>query len=384
MPEKKTKQLKNATDARLLLGDLLRQYRMEAGLTLEQAAELLLFLPSKVSRIEAGLRVASQREVRDFFSIYQIAETAQRTELTRLASASREASWPLLSSIWPADDEESRREDSRTLLLRRILGLILRQYRLSAVLTIDQAAAELLCYPSKISRVETGTRAATQRDVRDFLALYRVDDDKAQEIFGLASALRRARSPKSGQDNWTIYMHCISMSNRVTAYGNRGMPLMLWSRAYAKAIHAELLTQSQAMHQILARPDAPDLLVIIDEQALTMPELKGSQRGKILSIQLEHLLELSRRPNISIRILPRGKEISSSERNIDCVTFCEAPSLNEITGNMVRTLRWLDRNSNPLLESVDAGSDETGIIEDAMSPALSGKMIQELIWRLSS
>ena len=53
---------------------------------------------------------------------------------------------------------------------------MLRALRNDRGLTVDQVAAELLCSPSKVSRMETGQRGATPRDVRDLCELYGVTD----------------------------------------------------------------------------------------------------------------------------------------------------------------------------------------------------------------
>ena len=63
-------------------------------------------------------------------------------------------------------------------LRRRELGALLRAHRLDLGLTVDQVAERLLCSPSKVSRMETGQRGATQRDVRDLCALYGITGEE--------------------------------------------------------------------------------------------------------------------------------------------------------------------------------------------------------------
>ena len=46
---------------------------------------------------------------------------------------------------------------------------------------MDQVAAELLCSPSKVSRLETGQRGATLRDIRDLCNLYGVTEAADRE-----------------------------------------------------------------------------------------------------------------------------------------------------------------------------------------------------------
>src|SRR5580700_5905047 len=64
---------------------------------------------------------------------------------------------------------------------------MLRALRNERGLTVDQVAAELLCSPSKVSRMETGQRGATQRDVRDLCTLYGItSEDERERLMTLA------------------------------------------------------------------------------------------------------------------------------------------------------------------------------------------------------
>ena len=64
---------------------------------------------------------------------------------------------------------------------------LLRALRQGRGLTVEQVAVELLCSPSKVSRMETGQRGATPRDVRDLCAIYGVSDQaEADHLMGLA------------------------------------------------------------------------------------------------------------------------------------------------------------------------------------------------------
>ena len=63
---------------------------------------------------------------------------------------------------------------SPTLRSARELGALLRALRLEHGLTVDQVAELLLCSPSKVSRMETGQRGATARDIRDLCGIYGV------------------------------------------------------------------------------------------------------------------------------------------------------------------------------------------------------------------
>ena len=76
---------------------------------------------------------------------------------------------------------EARRPTGSPTVRRRELGALLRSLRTERGLTVEQVAGELLCSPSKVSRLETGQRGATQRDVRDLCDLYGVTDPAERE-----------------------------------------------------------------------------------------------------------------------------------------------------------------------------------------------------------
>ena len=74
----------------------------------------------------------------------------------------------------------ARRSDAGELAAR------LRALRLERGLTVDQVAERLLCSPSKVSRMETGQRGATLRDVRDLCGIYGLTDPSQVEyLMGL-------------------------------------------------------------------------------------------------------------------------------------------------------------------------------------------------------
>src|SRR6201996_3785408 len=71
---------------------------------------------------------------------------------------------------------EPRTSTGSPTVRRRELGALLRALRNERGLTVDQVATALLCSPSKVSRMETGQRGATARDVRDLCDLYQLTD----------------------------------------------------------------------------------------------------------------------------------------------------------------------------------------------------------------
>jgi transcriptional regulator with XRE-family HTH domain len=86
-------EVRSPTVRRRELGALLRKLRLEKGLTVEQAADQLLFSMSKLSRMETGHGIATPRDVRDLCDLYGVTEQAERDRMMNLAAESRRHAW---------------------------------------------------------------------------------------------------------------------------------------------------------------------------------------------------------------------------------------------------------------------------------------------------
>ena len=75
------------------MGFLLRQLRMERGLSVEDVTARLLFSPTKLSRLETGRAGVSQRDIRDLCDLYQVTDPAERHRLVTLAREGKERGW---------------------------------------------------------------------------------------------------------------------------------------------------------------------------------------------------------------------------------------------------------------------------------------------------
>jgi transcriptional regulator with XRE-family HTH domain len=84
---------RSPTVRRRELGVLLRALRNQSGLTVEQAAERLLFSTSKLSRMETGHGVATMRDIRDLCQLYGITDDAERDRMMQLAREGKQQGW---------------------------------------------------------------------------------------------------------------------------------------------------------------------------------------------------------------------------------------------------------------------------------------------------
>ena len=200
-------------------------------------------------------------------------------------------------------------------LRRRELGKRLRALRLDRGLTVDQVAEMLLCSPSKVSRMETGQRGATPRDVRDLSRIYGVTDD-AQ----VSAMMQMAREGKQ-QGWWQSYSVPLKYTNYIgyeqeavsmTFFYSTVVPGILQAPDYTRSLHErgepqldspaieERLEERKTRQQILDRDDPPRLEIFLDESVLHRP-IGGS---RVIREQLSRLIAENDRPTVTLRILP--------------------------------------------------------------------------------
>jgi transcriptional regulator with XRE-family HTH domain len=198
---------------------------------------------------------------------------------------------------------------------RRELGALLRTLRLEQGLTVDQVAGRLLCSPSKVSRMETGQRGATARDVRDLCDLY-----------GVTSAGERARMAKLAaegkQQGWwqsyeldyfATYVGLEEAATTLCYYQSTIVPGLLQTAAYARAMHRgsmpaeftperadELIEVRIRRQQVLTRDPPMQLRVVLDEAVLH--RVVGSR--SVMAAQLRHFIAVASRPNVTLQVIP--------------------------------------------------------------------------------
>jgi transcriptional regulator with XRE-family HTH domain len=202
-------------------------------------------------------------------------------------------------------------------VLRIALGAQLRRLRESSNLTTEQAAEAIRATHSKISRLERGRSAAKQRDVADLLSLYGVTD--ADEREQLLTLTRQASIPGWWQQyndvlpRWfELYIGLEKAASIIRAYELQFVHGLMQTEDYARAVI--LISNASATdedidrrvslrmkrQQLLTQPDAPDLWAVLDEAALC----RSPDGSKVMRAQLEHLLELTDLPNVTLQIVP--------------------------------------------------------------------------------
>jgi transcriptional regulator with XRE-family HTH domain len=199
---------------------------------------------------------------------------------------------------------------------RMLLGAQLRRLREEAGITREHAGETIRASGSKISRLELGRTGFKIRDVTDLLTLYGVSDEADRVI--LTALARHANVPGW----WRLYGDVIPPwfepylgmeqgASVIRCFEIQFVPGLLQTESYARAVmrldaaatETEInlrLAVRMRRQQLVHWPGAPHLWAVIDEAVLSRP-MGGAE---IMREQIQHLIELSRLPHVTIQIVP--------------------------------------------------------------------------------
>lgn len=199
------------------------------------------------------------------------------------------------------------------------LGIELRRLREEAGYTAVEACEPLKAQGPKLSKIENGKQGATPEEVAILCEFYRTSPEERQYLVGLAEQRPRRRRRRTGKrdavPDWFRRFIALEWdATEIKSYHIDMVPGLLQTEDYARSmIRAwepeadERLIDKQVetrikRHELLRRTGRPSLRldVVLGEGALR--HVLGSRQ--IMRAQLRHLVKMSKRPNITIRVLP--------------------------------------------------------------------------------
>lgn len=196
---------------------------------------------------------------------------------------------------------------------QRELGKRLRELRLAHGYTVDYVAAEIMCSATKISRLETGTRRPSLRDVKDLCALYGVEKSITDEFMTIAKEARAQEWWTQFEDlNLDPYLGLEEGARAITSYTMYYIPALLQTEDYTRVIietiapkmDRKILQQRievrMRRQKRLEEPDKPRYRVFLDE-AVLYRSVGGSV---IMANQLDRVLEAERQRKVTFQIVP--------------------------------------------------------------------------------
>lgn len=200
-------------------------------------------------------------------------------------------------------------------LKRRQLAAQLRELRQAAKMSIEEVADHLLCSPAKISRMETGQRAASLRDVRDLCALYEVPTERGKELMALARDGRQRAWWESYdlRQSYARYIGFEAAATTILDYKSSIVTGFMQTEAYAYALISSFfkpvdpmmvqqLTQARLQRQqaLFERDPLPRVHVLFDETVLHRV-VGGPQ---VMAEQLLRMIDATRLAEVTIQVVP--------------------------------------------------------------------------------
>lgn len=208
---------------------------------------------------------------------------------------------------------EARGSSGSPTVRRRELGTLLRALRTAQGLTVEQVAAELLCSPSKVSRMETGQRGATARDIRDLCDLYGVTDPAERDrLATLAAEGKQQGWWQSYELDFATYVGFEQAAVSMKYFSCLTVMGLLQTPAYARAMHVagfqdytperiDELVEVRARRQQLLHQQPPLRLHAVFDEAMLHRVVGGPV---VMAEQLEHLITLAKSPHVTIQVIP--------------------------------------------------------------------------------
>lgn len=196
---------------------------------------------------------------------------------------------------------------------QRELGKRLRQQRLEHGLTVEEVADKIMCSATKISRLETGSRRPSLRDIKDLCLLYEVDKSTADEFMTIAREARDQEWWTQFEDlNLDPYLGLEEVASAITSYTMYYIPALLQTEEYTRVIietiaprmdpgilqqRVEVRMRRQGR---LEEADRPRYRVFLDEAVL----YRNVGGPAIMADQLDKVLEVEHQKKMTFQIVP--------------------------------------------------------------------------------
>jgi len=249
-------------------------------------------------------------------------------------------------------------------------------------LTVEQVASQLLVSPSKISRLETGQRGASARDIRDLSNLYRVSDADRQLLDDLAAEAKQRAwwQPLNLPYSTYVGLEADAVSIRDFALGI--VPGLLQTADYARAcMRTSYLHWSEGVmdRRLQGRMErrarilgagTPSFCALIDESVLH----RVVDSPAVMGAQLMSMHEASFLPAVTIRVVPFGAGALPAATNKFIIlgfgraTMSDVVYLESLTGELI-----LDREEDLTVynDAYRTLSDMAASVEDTRDMLVS-------------
>lgn len=280
-------------------------------------------------------------------------------------------------------------ESSGSVVRRMLLGSHLRRLREAQGITREKAGYSIRASESKISRMELGRVSFKARDVEDLLTLYGVTDEQEREsLLSLAKEANVAGWWHSYSDvlpSWfPTYVGLEGAAHLIRSYEVQFVHGLLQTEAYAHAVVARGMRDGSdaeiekrvalrmERQKYLVAENAPEFHCVLDEAALRRPY--GDR--EVMRGQLQHLIDISERPNVRLQVMPFSFGGHSGESGAFTVlSFPESDLSDVVYLEQLTSALYLDKRE-------DVAQYETALRQlqqDSPSPAESRDLLRGLL-----
>jgi transcriptional regulator with XRE-family HTH domain len=216
-------------------------------------------------------------------------------------------------------DDVTATESGGSVVRRILLGSQLRRLRESRGISREAAGYSIRASESKISRMELGRVSFKPRDIEDLLTLYGVTEEQERAgLLGLAKEANVAgwwHSFNGVVPNWfPTYVGLEAAASVIKVFEVQFVHGLLQTEAYAQSVVTRGMRDPEGRREEidskvalrlerqkkLVSEHPPRLHAVLDEGALRRP-YGGND---VMRAQLEHLIEMSERPNVTIQVMP--------------------------------------------------------------------------------
>ncbi|MEV6596103.1 helix-turn-helix transcriptional regulator [Actinoplanes sp. NPDC051346] len=272
----------------------------------------------------------------------------------------------------------------------------MKQLREQAGISLMAAAEELEFSRARMYRIENGEVSLRKHDVLAMCAFYGANDKITEVLVGLARESKAKGWWHAYGDvvpAWfELYVGMETAAERLRHYAPGVIPGLLQNREYAESVFHQRSGLDEAgvrtavavrleRQELLRRhsPRPPVLEVIIDEGVLrrSIADTLGMQK------QLAHLVNISQRPGVSVRVLPfsAGPHSASSAGSFTILDFptlgAAAPEPTTIYSENLTGALYLDKPREVETYGVVWRELERAALDRRASDDLIGTIIKE-------
>lgn len=243
---------------------------------------------------------------------------------------------------------------------RMLLGSQLRRLREARGITREAAGYSIRASESKISRMELGRVSFKTRDVEDLLTLYGISDEAEREsLLSLAREANVAGWWHSYTDvlpSWfPTYVGLEGAASLIRVYEVQFVHGLLQTEEYARAVvrrgmkgaspadvERRVALRLERQKHLLA-DNVPEFHIVLDEAALRRPY--GGR--DVMRGQLQHLIDISQRPNVRLQVMPFGFGGHSGESGaFTILSFPDADLSDVVYLEQLTSALYLDKRED--------------------------------------